>query len=445
MYQRLITEITHGARQACCVTEFIRSRLPEPTSEACVFLAGRAQRLTKPHSDEYRARTDELMQRDEDALVLQRLHADKLRRDSMTAGASGDERRDPDVEMVGSGLPARSSGDAHRVGGVEEPMRTAAEDADTRRGLNRSAELPLDDGARDRAPSRGERIDGESMEFEWKIFQGFSTFGLLKQIQEFMKEEQCDPEQFTGSIIFMSMFNDITWREKENEEKCISNAHEVANYALRFLRGHWSFLGPGSEKKSYGTSDKPDGVWDRMAEEMLLNFSESGHPIFRATSALERRELRSKVGGKKTIHFNGNEQNVELILRTVISANQLSIYGAVADMCTEVSKDTTASGKPEAHDPLETMEIPTEPPTADPRTDEQRRRNLLQEHEQQFEQLSDDQKKSKLCSNAVLKTVERGEYFIALDAEGPSGMAHLCRECTMPRNDPRTRARGLDS
>ena len=99
-----------------------------------------------------------------------------------------------------------------------------------------------------------------------------------------------------------------------------------------------------------------------------------------------------------------------MILRNVMSANQLSIHGAVADICTEVSKDTMASGKPEAHavqDPLETMEIPTEPPTADPRTDEQRRGNLLQEYEQEFEQLSDAQKLSKLCSNAGLETVER--------------------------------------
>ena len=57
------------------------------------------------------------------------------------------------------------------------------------------------------------------------------------------------------------------------------------------------------------------------------------HPVFRASSTLERGELRSKAGGKKTIHVNGSEQNVELILRTVISANQLSIYGAVTDMC----------------------------------------------------------------------------------------------------------------
>ena len=90
-----------------------------------------------------------------------------------------------------------------------------------------------------------------------------------------------------------------------------------------------------------------------------------------------------------------------------------------------------ASWKPEAHaaqDPLETMEILTELPTADPRTDEQRRVNLLQENEQQFEQLSDAQKLSKLCSKAGLKTVERGQCFVTLDAEEPSGVVHLCRE-----------------
>ena len=119
------------------------------------------------------------------------------------------------------------------------------------------------------------------------------------------------------------------------------------------------------------------------------------------------------------------------------------MYGAVADMCREVSKDTMASEKTEAHGPLETMEILAEPPTADPRPDEKRRRNLLQDHGQQIEQLSDNQKLSKLCSDAGLKTVERGQYFITLDtAEGPSGMIHLCLEYMLPRNDPRTRARG---
>ena len=69
---------------------------------------------------------------------------------------------------------------------------------------------------------------------------------------------------------------------------------------------------------------------------MMANFSDSGHPIFRASSAFERGELRSKEHGKKSVHFNGSNENIELLLRTVISANQLSVYGAVAKLCNEV-------------------------------------------------------------------------------------------------------------
>ena len=89
-------------------------------------------------------------------------------------------------------------------------------------------------------------------------------------------------------------------------------------------------------------SDKPDGVWDKIAENMMLQFAETIHPLFRAASALERVELRSKGRGKEAVHFFGGEQNVEFSLRAVMSANRLSIFGAVADICTEVSKDTMA-------------------------------------------------------------------------------------------------------
>ena len=74
---------------------------PTPECEACATLAAGAQRVTKPHSDECRARMEELMQRDEDTLVQQRLHTDRLRRGSTVVEASEDERRNPDVEIVG--------------------------------------------------------------------------------------------------------------------------------------------------------------------------------------------------------------------------------------------------------------------------------------------------------------------------------------------------------
>ena len=53
-------------------------------------------------------------------------------------------------------------------------------------------------------------IDGEPMEFEWNMFQGFTTLQPVQEVQKFMTK-MSEPEQFQGRIIFMSMFNDIIW------------------------------------------------------------------------------------------------------------------------------------------------------------------------------------------------------------------------------------------
>ena len=208
----------------------------------------------------------------------------------------------------------------------------------------------------------------------------------------------------------MSMYNDIVWGERGNTEKCVMNSVTVANYARRFLLGRWSLLGLGSEKKYETCSDKPDGDWDETAARVMLNFAESGHTRIRATSALERGILRSRDKGKKSIHFNGSEETIELILRTITSVNQLSI-NAVADLCKEQSKDSEVAGKFAAKEDLESVEIPTELLIADPHTNAELQGNLLQDYEQKFEQLPEDQKLSKLCCDAGLLMVEKGQFF----------------------------------
>ena len=75
--------------------------------------------------------------------------------------------------------------------------------------------------------------------------------------------------------------------------------------------------------------------WDKMAELMMLKFAESGHPVFRATSPLSRGRLKSKGGGKLSIHCCADLGTIETVFRTVTSVNQLSLYGAVAEMCEE--------------------------------------------------------------------------------------------------------------
>ena len=66
-------------------------------------------------------------------------------------------------------------------------------------------------------------IDGEPMEFKWNVFPGFSALELVQEVQTFMNK-MSDPSQFQGRIIFMSMFNDISWGSEDNEKECNANA-----------------------------------------------------------------------------------------------------------------------------------------------------------------------------------------------------------------------------
>ena len=144
-----------------------------------------------------------------------------------------------------------------------------------------------------------DRIDGEPMEFEWNIFPGFNTLQLSQEVKHLLLILCDTPENFTRRIIFMSMFNDISCGSRDNEKESESNAQLVSLYAKRFGIRQWSFHGPGSENKWYSiNADSPQGEWDTIAEKMMLEFAESGHPIFRATSPLSRGQLKSKGHGK---------------------------------------------------------------------------------------------------------------------------------------------------
>ena len=123
-------------------------------------------------------------------------------------------------------------------------------------------------------------INGESTEFEWDIFPGLTTLQLCDKIGDLLSDLGQTPETFTGRILFMSMFNDISCDRKGNKDECLANARVVKVLARRFGIGQWSFIGPGSEKKWYSSENGPQGAWDDIAEQMLVEFAESGCPIF---------------------------------------------------------------------------------------------------------------------------------------------------------------------
>ena len=189
-----------------------------------------------------------------------------------------------------------------------------------------------------------EIVSGESTEFEWNIFPGFTSLQLCDKINNLLSSLGQSPETFTGRILFMSMFNDISCDKNGNKEECLKNAYFVTTFARRFGIGQWSFIGPGSEKKWDPSENRPQGMWDHIEEEMLLKFAESGHPIFRATTPLSRGKLKSKGKGKASIHFSADPDTVDTIYRIILSVNQLSIYGAVAAICDEYDDQPDSTG-----------------------------------------------------------------------------------------------------
>ena len=141
------------------------------------------------------------------------------------------------------------------------------------------------------------------------------------------------------------MFNDISCDRKDNKEQCLKNAEFVKTFAKRFGIGKWSFIGPGSEKKWYPSENSPQGAWDNVAEQMLLEFAESGHPIFRATTPLSRCALKSKGRGKLSIHFAADQDTIDTIYRIILSVKQLTVYGAVAAICEEFEGHQDGTGQ----------------------------------------------------------------------------------------------------
>ena len=208
--------------------------------------------------------------------------------------------------------------------------------------------------------------------------------------------------------------------------------------------GQWSFIGPGSEKKWYFSENSPQGTWDHIAEEMLLEFAESGHPIFRATTPLSRGQLKSKGRGKLSIHFAADQNTIDTIYRIILSVNQLSVYGAVAAVCEEFEGHQDRSGEPVI---LVGQSIVLGEVKAEALLDNENPMNdqiIWQQYIQQVESLSPENRISKFCKEAgFMRVVEAGQYFVTKDTSDFRQFDSVaCREYTLPRDDPASQPKG---
>ena len=185
--------------------------------------------------------------------------------------------------------------------------------------------------------------------------------------------------------------------------------------------------------------------WDHIAEKMLLEFAESGCQIFRATTPLSRGQLKSKGHGKLSIHFAADQETIEIIFRIIVSANQLSLYGAVANLCEEFESLHDRSGQLDVlmGQSIVLSEIKAEVPLENDIPSHQNL--LLQRYEERIKMLSQENNVSTFCMDAgFIHVVEIGQYFMTKD-NGEQFYAKACREYTLPRSDESSQTKRMDS
>ena len=134
-----------------------------------------------------------------------------------------------------------------------------------------------------------------------------------------------------------------------------------------------------------------------------------------ATSPLSRGQIKSKGGGKLSIHYGADLETIKTVVRTIISVNQLSIYGAVLDLCEEFKTCQARAGRRVLAGqciPLsEPASLLMKTPTLS--TDDPAQKDLLKRYPERVERLSQQNREIQFCIDAgFLTTVGVGQYFI---------------------------------
>ena len=163
---------------------------------------------------------------------------------------------------------------------------------------------------------------------------------------------------------------------------------------------------------------------------------------FPCNNPLSRCKLKSKGHGKLSMHFAADQETIETIFRIIVFANQLSLCGAVANMCEDYESFPDRSGQPDVlmGQSIVLSEIKAEVPLEN--DDPAYQNLLLQRFEERIKSLSQTDRLSKFCMDAgFISVVEIGQYFMTKDI-GEQFCAKACREYTLPRNDGSSQPKG---
>ena len=173
--------------------------------------------------------------------------------------------------------------------------------------------------------------------------------------------------------------------------------------------------------------NSPQGIWDHIAEKMLLEFAESPGVNSRAE---DTENCRFKIVP--------TSQRLRLFSAQLF----LPISSVFTEQPEEYESHQDRSGQPDVlmGQSIVLSEIKAEVPLENGIPSHQNL--LLQRYEERIELLSQENNVSKFCMDAgFIHVVETGQYFMTKDT-GEQFYAKACREYTLPRNDGSSQPKG---
>ena len=173
-----------------------------------------------------------------------------------------------------------------------------------------------------------------------EYFPGFTTLQLCNKskssCQKCVKSLENFQDESSSCRCLTASRGDLKTISKNADQAL--NSFQFVQKDLHQEGGHSSDL--DQKKKWYSTHDsKPQGECDRVAE-LSIKILRKWTSSFPCHESIVPRSARKQRWWKI---INGDP--IETVLRTIISVNQLSIYGAVSDLCDECKSCHVRTGR----------------------------------------------------------------------------------------------------
>ena len=130
-------------------------------------------------------------------------------------------------------------------------------------------------------------IHGKPFKYHWDVESGITTAQMLTKVKRLVDEKAGgDPSLFTDRVIIFGCLNDFNDLPpmKSDSEPLPDNIRKVAamtrDYIKGFRFGHFTWIGPGSEKVWQYDRRNPSIRWQPRADKFMNIIEEAGHPIY---------------------------------------------------------------------------------------------------------------------------------------------------------------------